>query len=200
MALSGIIQRLKRMFKKKKKVTVSVPTKKEEREIVKNISMACVRLIIKFEGFSAKPYLCPAGVPTIGYGTTRYSDGTKVTLNDKEIREEEAIEELKYEVNKKSIAILSVLIEYDFLPIGYELDALTSFAYNLGIGPIVNHSSTVNRGIRNNDRNLIIKGMLMYDKAWVKNMFGIRVKKSLRGLTRRREEEVKLFKGLVYGL
>jgi len=35
-------------------------------------------LIKKFEGFSSKPYLCPAGIPTIGYGNTYYEDGTKV--------------------------------------------------------------------------------------------------------------------------
>ena len=47
-------------------------------------------LIKKYEGFSSKPYLCPAGVPTIGYGTTHYSDGTPVTLKDKPITRETA--------------------------------------------------------------------------------------------------------------
>ena len=36
----------------------------------------------QFEGYRAKPYLCPAGVATIGYGSTYYSDGRKVTLED----------------------------------------------------------------------------------------------------------------------
>ena len=31
-------------------------------------SPRCVELVKRFEGFRAKPYLCPAGVPTIGYG------------------------------------------------------------------------------------------------------------------------------------
>jgi hypothetical protein len=35
------------------------------------------RLITKFEGFSAKPYLCSAKVPTIGYGNTYYTNGKK---------------------------------------------------------------------------------------------------------------------------
>ena len=41
-----------------------------------------IELIKKFEGFSAKPYLCPAKVVTIGYGNTFYADGTKVKLTD----------------------------------------------------------------------------------------------------------------------
>ena len=47
-------------------------------------------LIKKYEGFSSKPYLCPAGVATIGYGTTRYPDGTKVSMVDEPITEEQA--------------------------------------------------------------------------------------------------------------
>ncbi len=29
-----------------------------------------------------KPYLCPAGVATIGYGNTFYESGVRVTLSD----------------------------------------------------------------------------------------------------------------------
>jgi len=36
----------------------------------------------QFEGYRAKPYLCPAGIPTIGYGSTYYADGRKVTWED----------------------------------------------------------------------------------------------------------------------
>jgi GH24 family phage-related lysozyme (muramidase) len=41
----------------------------------------------RFEGFFSHPYLCPAGVPTIGYGATYYEDGRKVTLRDPPITE-----------------------------------------------------------------------------------------------------------------
>ena len=33
------------------------------------------KLIKKYEGFSSTPYLCPAKVPTIGYGATYYPNG-----------------------------------------------------------------------------------------------------------------------------
>jgi len=32
------------------------------------MTVKCVELVKKYEGFSATPYLCPAGVPTVGYG------------------------------------------------------------------------------------------------------------------------------------
>ena len=36
----------------------------------------------RFEGLFLRPYLCPAGVPTIGYGATYYRDGRRVKLSD----------------------------------------------------------------------------------------------------------------------
>lgn len=49
-----------------------------------------IKLIKEFEGFRAEPYICPAGVPTIGYGTTFYDNGIRVRLTDKPITEERA--------------------------------------------------------------------------------------------------------------
>ena len=37
----------------------------------------------RFEGFRSKPYLCPAGIPTIGIGSTRYENGQRVTLAER---------------------------------------------------------------------------------------------------------------------
>ena len=37
----------------------------------------------RFEGLYLRPYLCPAGVPTIGYGATYYEDGQRVRLRGK---------------------------------------------------------------------------------------------------------------------
>ena len=47
-------------------------------------------IIKKFEGFRSKPYFCPAGVPTIGYGSTYYADGKPVKLTDAPITEAQA--------------------------------------------------------------------------------------------------------------
>ena len=70
---------------------------------ISNISQNGIELIAQFEGFRSKPYLCPAKVPTIGYGTTIYPayiighQGTKqkVTLNDPPITKELAIQILR---------------------------------------------------------------------------------------------------------
>ena len=40
----------------------------------------CMPVIKQFEGFRAKPYKDSAGIPTIGYGTIRYPDGSAVTM------------------------------------------------------------------------------------------------------------------------
>lgn len=40
-------------------------------------------LIKRYEGCRLDAYLCPAGVPTIGWGSTFYPDGSKVKLGDK---------------------------------------------------------------------------------------------------------------------
>jgi lysozyme len=39
-------------------------------------------LIRKYEGCFLRPYLCPAGVPTVFFGATFYKDGRKVQLTD----------------------------------------------------------------------------------------------------------------------
>ena len=46
-----------------------------------NLELAA-SLCRQFEGYRAKPYLCPANVATIGYGSTYYADKRKVTLED----------------------------------------------------------------------------------------------------------------------
>ena len=54
-----------------------------------------IALIKSFEGFESKPYKCPAGSPTIGYGATFYTDGKKVSMNDVSINESQAPDLLK---------------------------------------------------------------------------------------------------------
>jgi lysozyme len=92
-------------------------------------SVNVVKLIKLSEGFKAKPYLCPAGVPTIGYGSTRYPDGRVVTLQDAAISEETA-----------SAMVLATLSEYEnavnryvTVPLNQnQYDSLVDFAYNAG--------------------------------------------------------------------
>ena len=136
-------------------------------------------LIIDFEGFSGKPYLCPAGIPTIGFGSTRYPDGTKVTLSDHEVTKEEALSILRgtLESFEKTVNTLvkPKLTQNQF-------DALVSFVYNVGSGNFSSSTLLVklNQGKYLETANEFLK--------W--NRAG---GKPLSGLTRRRAAERELF-------
>ena len=86
-------------------------------------------LIAQFEGLRLKPYLCSAGVPTIGYGSTFYPSGRKVTMRDKPITQETAFWMLKQVANmfaKDVDSLVTSNINQN------QFNALVSFAFNLG--------------------------------------------------------------------
>jgi GH24 family phage-related lysozyme (muramidase) len=89
-------------------------------------------LIKKYEGFSANPYICPAGVATIGYGNTFYPNGKKVTMSDAPVSQTEAEKMLKDVVDKDFVSVLEKSIPYWNEMSDGQKSALISFAYNLG--------------------------------------------------------------------
>ena len=136
-----------------------------------------VPLCKHFEGFSSKPYICPAGYPTIGYGTVYKPDGTKVTMEHPAISLQTAeawlVTELK---NKYMLGVMvasPVLLQYP-----QALGAIADFAYNLGVARY--RSSTLKRRI---DAQQWAEAKLELNK-WV--MGGGR---RLPGLVRRRQAE-----------
>lgn len=98
-------------------------------------------LVKYFEGYSSKAYKCPGGVWTVGYGTTRYPSGTKVRKTDI-CSQEDAEAYLAHELDYAKARVLS-LVEVELT--GSQLDALTSFVYNLGAGSF--RASTLHRRI-----------------------------------------------------
>jgi len=137
------------------------------------------KLIQEFEGFRNKPYLCSAGVPTIGFGSTMYLEGARVRLADPEITRAEA-ENLfvntltKYEdtVNKTTKGLNQ-----------NQFDACVSLCYNIGREAFT--SSTLVKMINaGTAQDLIAPQFLRWNK--VKG-------KPDKGLTRRREAEKTLF-------
>ena len=89
-------------------------------------------LITEFEGFSATPYKCAAGVWTIGYGTTYYPNGELVWPGDKAVTKEVATEFLDNPLDNAIVPVLEKSIPTWGLMNGNQKAAIISFAYNLG--------------------------------------------------------------------
>lgn len=137
-------------------------------------------LICKFEGLSLTPYLCPAKIPTIGYGSTYYPNGKKVTLKDKAITKREAFDMFKIIADEFAIKvdklITSKISQNKF-------NSLVSFAYNCGINNL--GISTLLKKVNFNPDDLTIKNeFLKWNKAGGK---------VVKGLTTRREIESQIY-------
>ena len=139
-----------------------------------------IALIKEFESFRKTPYLCAAGVPTIGWGTTRYPDKKAVTLADKDITEAVGDMYLHHDLSTFEKAVNKVLT----IPIQQsQFDACVSLCYNIGQGNFT--SSTLVKMLNAGTApDLIAPQFLRWDKA---------KGKSLAGLTRRRKAEMALF-------
>jgi len=136
--------------------------------------------ITKHEGLSLKPYLCPAKIPTIGYGNTYYPDGKRVTLLDKDITKQQAFDMFK-EVANRFAKRVNELVTSNINQ--NQFNSLVSFAYNVGTGNF--SSSTLLKKVNRNPDDLTIKDeFLRWNKAGGK---------VLNGLTNRRNEEADLY-------
>lgn len=133
----------------------------------------------RFEGLFLRPYLCPAGVPSIGYGATYYEDGTRVTLRDPAISPERAEALLLWHL--RTVYLPAVLRLCPNVRDPNRLAALIDFTFNLGAGRL--QASTLRRRV-NAEAWDDVPAELM---KWV--LGGGRV---LRGLVLRREAEAKL--------
>ena len=142
----------------------------------------------RFEGFSAKPYLCPAGVWTIGYGSTYYANGDKVTKDDPSIDREYAerllMHELVHTYAPGAIRQCPILLTLAIKDKDWgKLNAIVDFCYNLGVGRL--QTSTLKRKINQQDWDGAIEQL----KLWVRG--GGKV---LRGLVIRRDAEAILMR------
>lgn len=147
-------------------------------------SSNCYTLIKHFEGCELEAYLCPAGIPTIGYGSTFYADGKPVKMGDKiTIQQAEAL--LPNIVNKFSISVNEAL-KVDVKQ--HQFDAMLSLCYNIGIG---NFRKSTLLGLVNKkaDSTQIVAEFAKWNK--VKGVVS-------NGLTNRRKAEATLYsKGVV---
>lgn len=135
--------------------------------------------IKEFEGFRAHAYKCPAGVWTIGYGRTSGVTSSSVTSR----AAEEAWFNKYVEGLEKEVSVY--MEEHGYAIVDYQLQALTSFIYNLGYGILMTLTENGKRPIVE-----ISKKIPEYCYAKVN---GKKVK--LAGLERRRAWEKDLFDG-----
>ena len=132
-----------------------------------------IDLIKKFEGCRLEAYRCPAGVWTIGYGHTKgVQNGQKITQAQ---AEEFLIEDLKVYEKAVESCVKVPLSQNQF-------DALVSFCYNCGGEAL--RTSTLLKLLNEGKYKNAAEQFLRWNKAGGK---------VLVGLTRRREEEKKLF-------
>ncbi|NTU68912.1 MAG: lysozyme [Chlorobiaceae bacterium] len=146
------------------------------------ISNQGLDLIKRFEGLRLKPYRCPANIPTIGYGSTRYEDGSKVKMTDQPITCERAEALLLGTLGSYEKAVnemVAVPLEQ------HQFDALVSFAYNLGAAAL--KKSTLMKLLNDGDYSGAMGQFMRWTRA------GGRV---MAGLEARREAEQELFAGI----
>ena len=142
-------------------------------------SANCLAMIKRWEGLRLHPYICPAGVPTIGYGSTRYENGIPVTMHDAPITEAKAssmLMKIAWKFADEVCEMISVNLTQN------QFDALIDFAYNLGTGAL-RHSTLlrlINAGETRHAAGEFVK--------WCKCNG-----KTNQGLLRRRTEEHDLF-------
>jgi len=138
------------------------------------ISQAGVDAIKAFEGLRLDAYKCPAGIPTIGYGSTgsHVSMGMSITEEYAEVLLREDIERFERCVNEY---VTVELTQHMF-------DALVSFAFNLGCGAL--KRSTLLKRVNVNRKEDAANEFLRWDNAGGRK---------LAGLTRRRNEEREMF-------
>ena len=81
-------------------------------------SLAAI-LCRRWEGLRRGPYLCPAGVPTIGYWATYYENGTRVAMTDSIISQGRAEALLMWHIKRVYLpAVLKLCpnIDEPFIP------------------------------------------------------------------------------------
>ena len=149
------------------------------------ISENGLKLIQEFESFEANPYLDSARVYTIGYGSTYYPNGKKVTGKDKPITKEYAEIIQRHVIATDFEPIVNDLLEQEITS-GFitqnMYDAILSLTYNIGVNGF--KKSSVLRHLKNGDKLSAGNAFLLWNKAGGK---------VLKGLVNRRKKERELF-------
>lgn len=150
-----------------------------------------LELIQHFEGFYSKPYLCPAGKPTQGWGSVKKPNGEDIKLTDPPIDKETALIWLEFEIREKGDYVKKFCARHKLKLNTNQYSAIVSFLFNLGTGPL-SDDKQFGQAIISQDVEKIRAAFKLYTKATVRR-FGIPFKKELPGLVKRRIAEFSLY-------
>lgn len=147
-------------------------------------AMGAESIIKLFEGKYLNAYDDGTGRWTIGYGSIYNYDENRPVKKGDIITEEKALTWLRKEMS----AIIPQIKKLVLVPITQnQLDSLTSFVYNLGIGSL--QSSTLlrllNAGV---DKATVAAEFIKWNKATINGKLTV-----MNGLTARRKAEAELF-------
>jgi len=144
-----------------------------------------LQILKYYEGLRLEAYLCPAGIWTVGWGSTFYEDGKPVKKGDKITKE-------------RAEALLPAILTKFEQPVSrhmtvpvkqYEFDAMVLLTFNIGIGNF--EKSTLLRKLKAKAPKAEIAAQFaVWNKA--KNP-KTKVLEPLAGLTKRRAAEAYLF-------
>ena len=136
-------------------------------------------LIKQFESCRLNAYKDSVGVPTIGWGNTRYEDGSRVEMGDSisQARADYLFSYVLQDFKEGVKARVKVPVNQN------QFDALVSFAYNVGLGNL-SKSTLLKKVNKNPNDPSIEKEFLRWNKAGGK---------VLNGLTKRRQAEADLY-------
>ena len=152
------------------------PIVRQEREAIDVL----VDLLVRFEGFRRKAYLCPAKVWTVGYGCTRLPDGRPVKQNDR--MDKKTARAMLHEEAETALAAAMRLTQ------GHASEAaaagIASLIYNVGPGAVA--KSRFLKAWNAGEIETAEKEFLDFCRAGGK---------VLPGLVRRREAEWKVITG-----
>jgi lysozyme len=136
-----------------------------------------IKMIGEHEGLRLQAYLCPAGIPTIGYGHTKgVKMGQSITQSQADQFLAEDLADAENAVNAQNLRLNQ-----------NQFDALVSFVYNVGAGNFQKSTLLTKAKLNPNDATIAAE----FDKWNKTRVNGILT--PLKGLTNRRKAELKLY-------
>lgn len=147
-----------------------------------DISSRGLVLIKEYESYSAEAYLCPEGVPTIGWGSIRWDARTPVKLGDRC-----TVEQAEMLLRKECSLIEDAIDNTVRVPLTQgQFDCLVSWGYNVGIAWITgkgHQQATLIKYLNRGEYDKVPSELLKFKK-------GAKSGKSLNGLLNRRKREI----------